>query len=128
MASRTEHGVALLLILESSAVEQLAAALSVHSALSRHVRQNAFAFASRSLFSVGVPGIGQHMDRRCWLAYGLLRGFGHGQQAARVIGFLAHLLRHNQPVFGVHRSLHVISREHSLLRLHKTGFWFAVAA
>src|SRR5947207_15501069 len=32
--------------------KELAIALSVHSPLGRHVRQNAIAFASRSLFSV----------------------------------------------------------------------------
>src|SRR5437764_11414241 len=62
MACGAEHGVALLLVLESGAIKQLAIALSVHSSLGRHVRQNAFAFASCSLFTVGVTGIGYHME------------------------------------------------------------------
>src|ERR1700686_3069483 len=101
MASRTEHRVALLLILESGAVEQLAATSSIHSAMSRHMGQNAFALAGCGLFSVGITGGGHYMDRRRWLAHGLLRGFGHGQQTARVIGFIGHLLYHDQAMLGV---------------------------
>jgi hypothetical protein len=31
-------------------------------------------------------------------------------QTARIVGFIGHLLRHDQRVLGIHRSLHVVGR------------------
>ena len=74
------------------------------------MRNDALGFTSFGLFSVGVAGIGHYVQRPPWLSHCRLRRFGHRLQTASIVGFIGHLLRHDQRVLGIHRGLHVVGR------------------
>src|ERR1035441_4031638 len=109
LAGRTEKPVLLGLIRECAAVKQLSAALIVHAAIGGNVRNDASGFASFRLFSVGIAGIGDHVQQLPRTAHCRLRGFGHRQQAAIVGGFGRDLLHYDQRMLAIDRSLHVVS-------------------
>lgn len=126
MSGWTKHGVSFFRILESRAVEQRTVALAIVSTIGWSMRKNSLRLAGRRQFSVGVTRIGHHFQLGVSVSYHGLRSFGHGQEAARIVGLIGHLWHHNQPMLRIDCSLHVVSRNLSLRGVHKTYFWFAM--
>jgi len=88
------EGISPLVIVEQSSVEQRAIPFVVDGALGRNIRQDASGFPGLGLLTVGVTGIGEHVHSGR-IAHCLLRGLGHRQQAALIVGFGCDLLRHD---------------------------------
>src|ERR1035437_5083742 len=108
---------------ELCAVEQRSISLAVDPALSRNMGQDALDLAGLRLGTVGVTTVSHHVKRRR-IANRLPGRLCHGQQTALVAHFRSDLLRNDQRMFGVHRSLQVIGRGVALTGTHKTSFWF----
>jgi hypothetical protein len=108
LSGRTDEPVLLGLIDECAAVKQLSATLIVHATIGRHVRKDAFGFAGFRLFSVGIAGIGDHMQHLSRTTHRRLCRFGHGQQAAIVSGFGRDLLGHDQRMLTIDGCLHIV--------------------